>query len=736
MHNCPNCGNSFTPGDEICQYCGFVFPFSTDIMNAGTILQERYKIEELTHSGGMGYVYPARDTKLHDRLCIVKQVKEPVKSDDDLRKLEEEAIEMAKLNHPNVAMIFDHFVEGQFYFLVVEHISGKTLSEIFEERNWQLNEGEVINWAISMCDVVGYLHREGIVHRDISPQNIMLTDDGIIKFIDFGTLRELRHITTGGTAGMGKYGYTPPEQWLGKPEARSDIFALGATIYYLLTGFLPLSAEFLTSNEPQKSEFNPAFPPIREKNSRISPELESVLQKTLQLDIDLRYSSVIELGQALRNLIEVKAPVLSVDCERFDFNDIVAGRQSAKKFTIMNVGTGRLTGKLIATKPWLTLSPSTLNMEAGEQEISLTVDTAGTTPSFSDTGSINIITNGGEASIDISLSTTSFAKRAFSVGMNWTWRMKWIILLLIAAATAVIIVPNTILETPSVNIDVRQIDFDNVRIGDMSNSRTITITNTGGSILSGTVKSTKDWLTVTPTELKLPYGEGIITAHLDTKKMPYPFEDTGFINVETNGGNLQIIVNVTTTNVIYEDDFSNSSSGWTTSSSNAGEAKYENVSYNLAVKSAGHIIAGTNLSIGQLGDFILEVDAALLLSTEDCGYGVIFRQEDVNRFDNFYYFQISNSNRQYKVEKQSGGKISVLKEWTSSNYINSAPSNNRLKVACKGAQLEIYANGNKLDTIIDNSFQKGFIGLVAESGMDAQSKTKVSFDNLAIYFPD
>jgi serine/threonine protein kinase len=285
-----------------------VLPFTTDTLSPGTVLQNRYEIEKLSHTGGMGYVYLARDKKLYDRACVVKQVKEPVRSESEQKKLEEEALRMAKLSNPNVAMILDHFVENGYYFLVVELISGKTLSEVFEEGQGRLREEEVVKWAIAMCEVVDYIHKEGVIHRDISPDNVMLTEEGNIKFVDFGTLRELRHITDKGTAGMGKFGYTPPEQWQGHPVPQSDIFALGATIYYLLSGNLPLSKEYVSGQGPQKADFSPQFPPIRTKIPAISPRLEAVLQKALQLDLNARYSSAMEMGRGLKNTGETTMP--------------------------------------------------------------------------------------------------------------------------------------------------------------------------------------------------------------------------------------------------------------------------------------------------------------------------------------------------------------------------------------------------------------------------------------------
>ncbi len=737
MSICPYCKSPYTPGDVVCRSCGNVFPsFSADIIPMGTILQGRYKIEELTHSGGMGYVYAAKDLKLHERFCIVKQVKEPVKTKADLEKLEGEAIEMAKLSHPNVAVIFDHFVDGQFYFLVVEFIHGKTLREIYEERQGQLTENEVIEWAISMCGVASYLHKEGIIHRDISPQNIMLSDDGIIKFIDFGTLKELRHIATGGTAGMGKYGYTPPEQWFGTPDIRSDIFAIGATIYNLLTGFLPLSNEYLSGGVPQSDEFNPSFPPIREKNLNTSLELESILQKALKLDVNLRYSSANEFRDALKALIKVMGPVLNISSNKLDFPNAVVGKRIYQSFTIMNIGIGRLSGRIAASKPWLNVSPVALDIEAGEQKIDVMVDTTGLAPGLSEIGTINIFTNSGEATIDVALSTMSLSRHSFGIGLMWAGRLKWLILLAIIIAATAIIFPKTILKSPELSIDARQIAFNNLRPDDISNSQELTIKNTGGSILTGTASCTKSWLAVSPVEIKIPYGEEILTAHVNTNGLPYGFTDIGFINIETNGGSVQIAVNLTIAKVIFEDDFDNSSSGWTVSSGSIGVATYENNGYHLVTQKTNQLIAGTNPAIGQLTDFTLDVDAQSLTLSPDTSYGIIFRQSDINLHDNFYYFSISSSNSQYRLIKQLNGIPIALQDWTDSKNINHAPSINHLTLICKGKQIELRANNSTLAIITDSSFIGGFIWLVAESGPEVDSRADMIFDNMVISFPD
>lgn len=413
MPKCPQCNEPHNVNDETCPNCGRVLPSFSDTLASGVVLQGRYEIEQLAHSGGMGHVYFAKDLKLYGRPCVVKQVKQKVEPNTKLlKKLEQEALRMAKLHHPNVAMIMDHFVENQHYFLVVEYVRGKTLSEVSKER--KLNEEEVVNWSICMCDVLDYIHQQGVIHRDISPDNVMLTNEGTIKFIDFGTLRELHHIVTEGTVGIGKYGYTPPEQWHNRPVPQSDIFAMGATIYYLLSGFLPRSEAYLSGHGPQWEDLNPNFPPLRGKNPRVSQRLEAVLKRALELDLNKRFSSATELRQGLVGVLaggekwELGAePILGVDCEFLKFADVAPGTKVSKSLSLLNMGNGRLVGTITATQPWLKVSPPRLDLESGRKDFEVTVDTTQLAADSDGTGYLEITTNGGTASVGVSISTTA-----------------------------------------------------------------------------------------------------------------------------------------------------------------------------------------------------------------------------------------------------------------------------------------------------------------------------------------
>jgi len=349
---------------------------------------------------------------------VVKQIKEPVGTDSVLLKqLQNEALSMAKLKHPNVAMVFEHFVFGGYYFLVVEYIPGKTLSEVFAEREGQLIQDEVLEWATVMCDVISYMHKQNVLHRDITPDNVIMSDEGVIKFVDFGTMREIRYVTTRGTAGMGKYGYTPPEQWLGRPVPQSDIFALGATMYYLLSGFLPLSKAYLTGKGIEGQDFNPEFPPIRQKNPKVSAELEAVLQKALQLGVNSRYATADDFKQALLSAKKepVEKPVLRVDCRRIDFRNVRPGQIITKFFTLKNVGSGNLIGKINTEQPWLEVSPTTIATNKHQEKVEVRLNSAGLSPGYSSAGDIHVSTNGGRVKVVVTVSTAAEIKPAPTV---------------------------------------------------------------------------------------------------------------------------------------------------------------------------------------------------------------------------------------------------------------------------------------------------------------------------------
>src|SRR5436189_4785215 len=205
------------------------------MLAAETILQGRYRIVRQLGQGGMGAVYEAVDQRLDTTVAL----KETLFTDEKLRKqFEREARLLARMHHQALPRVSDHFNEGDGQFLVMQYIAGQDLSEMLAARNAPFSESEVVRWADQLCDALDYLHTQDpqIIHRDIKPQNLKLTARGQIILLDFGLAKgqasEVSRITTSASIFGYTPNYAPLEQIQGLgTDARSDIYALGATLY-------------------------------------------------------------------------------------------------------------------------------------------------------------------------------------------------------------------------------------------------------------------------------------------------------------------------------------------------------------------------------------------------------------------------------------------------------------------------------------------------------------------------
>lgn len=225
----------------------------------GTVLHGRYRLTDIVGRGGMGNVYRAEDLRLPGRLCAIKGVPPDPHLSPELRRqahqqfLQEASI-LAQLDHPNLPKVSDFFSSDNRDYLVMDFVPGNDLRELLQashERGEMLAEVTVLGWATQIIDALSYLHRQSppVVHRDIKPSNIKLTPDDRIKLVDFGLVKLLapddaRTITV--VQGRGTALYTPLEQYggdSGHTDVRTDIYALGATFYHLLSDFPPPDAK-------------------------------------------------------------------------------------------------------------------------------------------------------------------------------------------------------------------------------------------------------------------------------------------------------------------------------------------------------------------------------------------------------------------------------------------------------------------------------------------------------------
>jgi serine/threonine protein kinase len=253
---------------------------NTGPLEAGTVLQGRYQIQRLLGGGGMGMVYLAHDQRLANRPCAIKEMVDHFI--DQAQRIEaneyfaREADTLAQLKHQAIPAITDRFELANRHYLVMEYVEGRNLEEELAARGEPLPEGLVIDIARQLCDVLVYLHGlvPPIIYRDMKPSNVMLNSNGRVVLVDFGIARLFKAARKGTM--IGTLGFAPPEQYQGLVDPRSDIYSLGATLHYVLTG-----------RDPEK--FPPfSFPPVRDLRPAVSSNLAGAIDAALAYEMDGR----------------------------------------------------------------------------------------------------------------------------------------------------------------------------------------------------------------------------------------------------------------------------------------------------------------------------------------------------------------------------------------------------------------------------------------------------------------
>jgi len=270
----------------------------------GETLQGRYRIVRQLGAGGMGAVYEAVD----DRLQATVAIKETFSVDDRLRRqFEQEARLLAQLSHPALPRVSDYFTENGRAFLVMQFIAGDDLAQIISHQPGPFPRGQVIAWADQLLDALIYLHtrERRIIHRDIKPHNLKLTSSGQIALLDFGLAKTHAADQSTTQSSNSIFGYTrrysPLEQIqdLGT-SPQSDIYALGATLYHLLTGTKPPDA--LTRAAALGNSKRDPLTSGKEALSIIGPELAAVLSKAMALNASDRYENAVQFREALKRV--------------------------------------------------------------------------------------------------------------------------------------------------------------------------------------------------------------------------------------------------------------------------------------------------------------------------------------------------------------------------------------------------------------------------------------------------
>lgn len=284
------------------------------------LLQFRYRIEKVIGQGGFGITYKAFDEKLKKVVCIkelfilgnsTRSTNHSVVS-LSVGKLDfpyfkekflEEAQKLAAFSHPGIVKVLDFLEENHTAYMIMDYIEGKNLKQYVEEKG-MLSVEEAMNFFLQLLDAVEKIHERKMLHRDIKPDNILITPDKRVVLIDFGTAKfQLNEVQTAAleqsTVAVATPGYAPPEQYLtdSKKDNYTDIYSLGASLYFMFTGKKPL-------NIPERGMHE--MPKVSQLNPRISKTMEDAIEKAMELKPDLRFQSVEGFRNALQQQGEIK----------------------------------------------------------------------------------------------------------------------------------------------------------------------------------------------------------------------------------------------------------------------------------------------------------------------------------------------------------------------------------------------------------------------------------------------
>ena len=295
---CPVCGTDLPDGAKFCFKCGTQLnkDSETTVIKEGTVIQGKYKlIKKICDTGHNTTLYLALDERLNKTWAVKLFDKKKFNDDETLQTYLNMFVSQAnflkKLNHPSIARLVDIIEESDFACIVTEYVEGENLYKIIQQFGPQ-PEQTVLSWARQLCNTLIYLagQKPPIIHRGISPKNIILQPNGTIKLMDFSIAREYVEGLEADEIALGIRGYAPPEQYGGaQTDCRTDIYGLGMTLHTVLTGADPRGKEYI-------------YYPIRQYNSSFSIGLEYIVDKCTRCEADERYQTPLELLTDLYNI--------------------------------------------------------------------------------------------------------------------------------------------------------------------------------------------------------------------------------------------------------------------------------------------------------------------------------------------------------------------------------------------------------------------------------------------------
>jgi len=283
----------------------------------------KYKIIAPLGSGGFGTVYLAQDTWIDKKVAI----KVPHRQGLDFGELLREPRLLASVSHPNIVSITTAEKQDNLFFIVMEYVQGETLENLIAGQG-ALDVNRTLDFTCQICNAVDHAHRQGVIHRDLRPANVLVTENDMVKVADFGTSRFLE-IAAHGTTVIGSPPYMAPEQFHGKAVFASDLYSLGVTMYQMLTGILPYDAPAPADLDRLMS--GELVSPPRLKNPSIPKAISDIVMRAMAPDVTTRYqraADVLEDLLAARVPAPARRPAAAVSREQARARDDAQGIQS------------------------------------------------------------------------------------------------------------------------------------------------------------------------------------------------------------------------------------------------------------------------------------------------------------------------------------------------------------------------------------------------------------------------
>ncbi len=267
----------------------------------GDVIHDRYRVDDLLATGGMSAVYQGWDLRLQVPCAIKEMVPYPGLEQKALTQLREQFLQeaqvLAKLQHPNLTRVTDHFEYEGIAYLIMDYVDGQRLDTIIEAQG-AVAEEDLMVWARELIDALMYCHEHGVIHRDVKPQNVIISAEGRATLVDFGLVKVIDindRRTRTVMRGLGTPEYAPPEQYdaeIGSTDERSDIYGLGATLYHALTGTPPPTAT-------QRIVDPELLKPVQYYQSDISQNVNDATIRSLSLQPKQRFQTVAEMAEVL-----------------------------------------------------------------------------------------------------------------------------------------------------------------------------------------------------------------------------------------------------------------------------------------------------------------------------------------------------------------------------------------------------------------------------------------------------